>query len=129
MAKTPEQEDLNTSLIAVSGLIGAVVVFFSIVALQAWYYRVEKEEMYRKVVAPAAEELASVTAEQQGQLNSYRLIDSQKQIVAIPIDRAMTLVEQDLAAGKDPLPIPASQPTPTSPPVPTSRPVSTSHGH
>ncbi|HVP13340.1 MAG TPA: hypothetical protein VMV94_19355 [Phycisphaerae bacterium] len=116
MEKTPEQEDLNTSLIAVSGLIGAVIVFFGIVALQAWYYHAEKEEMYRKVIAPAAEELAAVTAEQQGQLNSYRLIDSQKQIVAIPIDRAMAIVVQDLAAGKTPLPIPVSQPAATSRP-------------
>jgi len=53
MAKAPEQEDLNTSLIAVSGLIGAIVVFVGIVALQAWYYHAEKDELYRKIVAPA----------------------------------------------------------------------------
>jgi hypothetical protein len=116
MEKTPEQEDLNTSLIAVSGLIGAVVVFFGIVALQAWYYNVEKEEMYRKVVAPAAEELAGATAQQLGQLNSYRMIDNAKQIVAIPIDRAMAFVVQDLAANKNPLPVPASRPATTSKP-------------
>jgi len=57
-----------------------------------------------------------VTAEQQGQLNSYRLIDQSKQIVAIPIDRAMGIVVQDLAAGKNPLPVPASQPATSSRP-------------
>lgn len=127
MNKTPEQEDLNTSLIAVSGVIGAVVVFVMIVGLQAWYYNVEKEEMYKKVVAPAAEELSSVTAEQQGQLNSYRMIDSRKKIVAIPIDRAMEIVVQDLAAGKNPVSVPSSQPTTAATSQPasgTSRPAS-----
>ena len=123
MTRTPEQEDLNTSMIAVAGLIGAVIVVFGIVALQAWYYNVEKEEIYRKVVAPVAEELAAVTAEHQGQLNSYRVIDSRKPIVAIPIDRAMAIVTQDLSAGRNPLPIAASQPVITSPPAATSRPI------
>jgi hypothetical protein len=120
MTKSAEQEDLNTPLIAVAGLVGAVIVFVGIVALQAWYYNVEKEEMYRKIVAPAIQELAGVTAEHQGQLNSYRLIDSSKQIVAIPIDRAMAIVTQNLAAGKNPLPVATSQPTVTNPPGRTS---------
>jgi hypothetical protein len=120
MAKTPEQEDLNTSMIAIAGVIGAVIIFLMIVALQAWYYNVETAEMYRKVVAPAADELSSVTAEQQGQLNSYRMIDSQKRIVAIPIDRAMGIVVRDLTEGRNPLPVPSSQPTTAATSQPTS---------
>src|SRR5512140_1204725 len=116
MDPTPEQEDLNTSMIAVAGVIGAVVVFIGIVALQAWYYTVEKGEVYRKVVAPAAEELAGVTAEQQGQLNSYRLIDPRTQVAAIPIDRAMSMVVEDLRAGRNPLPVPPAPPAPASQP-------------
>ena len=126
MDPTPEQEDLNTPMIAVAGVIGAVVVFLGIVALQAWYYNVEKEEVYRKVVAPAAEELSSVTAEQQGQLNSYRVIDGRRQVAAIPIDRAMGSVVQDLASGRNPLPVPPAPPAPASQPTTTTSPTSTS---
>jgi len=130
MTKTPEHEDLNTSLIAVAGVVGALVVFLMILALQAWYYNVEQAEMYRKAVAPAAEELSRLTTAQQAQLNSYRMIDPSREIVAIPIDRAMALVVRDLAAGRDPLPIPTSQPTtaPATQPVSAApRPEGTSH--
>lgn len=82
------------------GIVGAILVFVVIVALQALFYRVQNSEIQRKVLAQQPEELSRLVAEQQQRLNTYRWVDSAKGIAAIPIDRAMeiTVREMDRAA-------------------------------
>ena len=90
-------DDPNVSASAVIGIIGAILLFVVIVALQALFYSAEEAERARKVHGRAGEEAERLTAEQQEILNSYRWIDQQAGVVGIPIERAMELVAGEAA--------------------------------
>jgi hypothetical protein len=113
-----ERDDLNTPAIVTVGIVASVAVFAIIVALQAWFAQAQREEHQLKVVAPRFEELVGVVAEQQTQLHTYRWVDRQNGVVAIPIERAMELVARERqgaaaaahAAGPAPAAAPAAPP-------------------
>ena len=95
-------EDLDAPLIGVIGIISALVVFVIIVGLLAWFNHVRDDELQRKVISQPSEEISTLRAHQQSILNSYRVIDRDKGIVAIPIDLAMKLEARDLAVKSRP---------------------------
>ncbi|MFH0793119.1 MAG: hypothetical protein V2A74_03710, partial [bacterium] len=88
----------DAQLVAVIGIISALVLFVIVVGLLAWFNHVRSEELQRKVIAAPSEEIATLRAHQQSVLNSYRVVDRDKGIVAIPIDIAMELEVRDLAS-------------------------------
>ena len=90
-----ERREIDTPLTVVVGLVGAILVFVLVVALQALFQRVERGELERKVVAAPAQELEALRAEQLEALSEYRYVDRAKGIVAIPIERAMELEVRD----------------------------------
>lgn len=104
MSKTPtktEQTDgLYTPGIVVAGVVSAVLVFVVIVALQALYLSLTKDQQ-RQAAQNAIDLSESIMAEQQTKLNQYGWIDRRKDIVMIPIDRAIELTAEELAAGGD----------------------------
>ena len=81
----------------VTGIVGAILVFVVIVGMQATFYYVEQAELYDKVYSQPPEELTRLRATQQERLNSYRWIDEQNRVAAIPIDRATELVVEELS--------------------------------
>jgi hypothetical protein len=89
--------EVNTPLVALVGVVGALVVFVLIVAAEVLFYHLEDIETYQKVTSQSPEEISNLVAQQQVQLNSYRWVDQKKGIVSIPIDRAMELVVRDLS--------------------------------
>jgi hypothetical protein len=96
-----ESYEPKSGLVAVVGVVSAVVLVAVILVLQAIYYRAEqKENLAKAVMVPP--EAQAVRAEQLGQLQGYRVVDPQQGIVAIPIDRAMELVLQEARAGRKP---------------------------
>jgi hypothetical protein len=113
----------NTPMTVLVGIGFALLLFLTVVILEAYFYRAEENENAKKVVAVAPEELAQLRAQHENQLNSYRWVDEKKGIVAIPIERAMKLVVRDLAAGRPVIAAPPATPTPApkkgkSPPPP-----------
>jgi hypothetical protein len=82
----------NAPLTALVGIVFAILLFVVVVLLQAFFYRAEQQENVRKVVAVAPQELSQLRAQQEELLHSYKVIDLQKGVVAIPIDLAMKLV-------------------------------------
>jgi hypothetical protein len=99
---TATKDDLNTPLIVVIGVLFAILTFVLIVLLQAWFYQQQVKENLAKVVAPDPQELTAVMAQQQAELHSYRLIDGEQGIVAIPIERAMELIVQEASTSASP---------------------------
>jgi len=96
-----ESYEPKSGLVALVGVVSAVVLVAVILVLQAIYYRAEqKENLAKAVMVPP--EAQAVRAEQLGQLQGYRVVDPQQGIVAIPIDRAMELVLQEARAGRKP---------------------------
>lgn len=90
-------DDVNTPMIALIGILGAVLLFVLTVGLQAWIQGYQEGEHYRKVVEPPDQQLSELDSKQLQDINTYRVIDPKKGIYAIPIDRAMDLVVEDLA--------------------------------
>lgn len=91
----PEQDDPNAAMTVVVAVVGCVLVFVIVVALQAVFYEARDAEFDRKVVSVRPEQLRSLRSEHLEQLNSYRWVDREAGVVAIPIDRAMELMVQE----------------------------------
>ncbi len=72
------------------------MTFAVIVLLVVVYYGVEAGQLAEKNAEPPAE-ITNLVAKQQATLTSYRWVDRDKQIAAIPIRRAMELVVADLS--------------------------------
>ena len=91
-----QSDDINTPLVAVFGVISAVAVFAIIVAIQVLYFNYEQLETQRKVVDVPAAEANNLIAEQEARLNQMGWLDRANGRIAIPIDRAMKSVTEEL---------------------------------
>jgi hypothetical protein len=94
-AAAPEERDPRSATTLIVGAVAVILLAVAIVLLQVLFYRTSEAERWRKVVSQQPEELRQVQAEQLDRLNSYRWIDEQNGVVAIPIDRAMELVVKE----------------------------------
>ncbi len=97
-------DDIKTQNVAIVGLIGAIVTFAIIVFLTALYRGAQQRQEVIKDIDQAPVEYQDLVASQQALLNNYRWIKEvqqdgkTRQVYAVPIERAMTLVEEELAA-------------------------------
>ena len=89
MATGDTNGDPRTSTTVLVGIVGAIIVFLMIVGLQTLFYRAEQAETVSKVYQTDPQALTRLRADQFEQLHSYRWIDQQKGVAAIPIDRAI----------------------------------------
>ncbi len=77
------------------------LLFIAIVLGVVQYYDIFREDMIQeRVLGPDSRELQSLLARQNQELKSYEVLDKEKGVVRIPIERAMELVAADAAAGK-----------------------------
>jgi hypothetical protein len=90
------KQDANVSRIVVVGSICSVLLVVLLVGLQAWYYGEQAREREEKVVEATDWKLSSIRMDQLETIHSYRWVDQKNGRVAIPIDRAMELVLEDL---------------------------------
>ncbi|HUU82641.1 MAG TPA: hypothetical protein VM243_03960 [Phycisphaerae bacterium] len=88
--------DPNTPATVLVGVVGAILTFVVIVALQALFYNVESQTVSR-VNQGDPRRLSRRRAEQLEAINSYGWVDRQEGTVTVPIDRAMELVLDELA--------------------------------
>jgi len=93
--RTEEGADPHGAWTAVLGLIMSAVILVSVVALQSLFYKVERDEIQRKVGDARNDELTRSQAEQLTNLSSYRWVDEAAGQAAIPIEQAMELVVRD----------------------------------
>lgn len=94
--RTEEGADPSGAWTGVIGITGAVLTLGIIVGLQALYNHVEKDEMQRKVYDAVSDQLTRARADQLATINSYKWIDAEKGIAAIPIEVAMDKVVAEL---------------------------------
>jgi hypothetical protein len=81
----------------VVGLLAVILTVDVVVGLQALYYwQLNRTETAEELFQPP-KKLSSLQYAQQTQLSDYRVIDAKKEIVAIPINRAMDLVVAELS--------------------------------
>ena len=91
-------DDVNTPVIAAIGLVAILLLVAFVLFLQVVYYQADAQQE-EKAIAQQPVELIDLKTQQQARLASYAWVDAKKGTVAIPIDRAMTLVLADLTRG------------------------------
>ncbi len=90
--------DLNTPMIALVGFLGMLLTFIVIVALQVLYYTTANRRDDQKIVNVPTTSSNSALAEQEVKLTRYGWINRDEKQVAVPIERAMQLVVDELSA-------------------------------
>src|SRR3954452_3379564 len=98
------KEDVNSELIITIGAISGFLLIVLAIGLQAWFMSEEDAELTSKSANAVNYQLADLRNEQQGKISTYRWVDRDKQIVAIPVEEA----EKMLIASNGKLP--ATQP-------------------
>jgi hypothetical protein len=93
-------DDPNAKAVAFVGSLGVLIVIMVVVLLQAFFYRAEQQENERKALVASPGELRALQAQQRDQLATYRIVDREKGLVAIPIQEAMRLTRLELAAAQ-----------------------------
>ncbi|MBC8367667.1 hypothetical protein H8E52_09685 [bacterium] len=75
------------------GIVGIILVILTILVAQAYFFRMEKEELDRKNLPGMGEEAAFLRAAQEGQLEGYA--PGENGMVKVPIEQAMNLVVEE----------------------------------
>lgn len=84
----------KTSALMLLFVIGAILLIVVIIGLQAFFMRELRHEENIKFSENPNRELTQLQQGQLDRINSYRWVDREKQIVAIPINEAMKLLVQ-----------------------------------
>jgi len=91
----PAYDDLDTPMIALVGVVSALLTFICIFGLQAAYLQYSVELENSKVMNVRLENVERVQNAQTSKLNAdYAWIDKGTEKVQMPIDRAMKVVEE-----------------------------------
>lgn len=93
-------DDPNAGALAFVGALGTVVLVLVVLLLQAVFYRAQQAENERKALVSSPAELRALQTAQREQLASYRWVDREKGIAAIPIEEAMRLEAERLEAAR-----------------------------
>ena len=94
-----DHDDPKTSITVIAGLVGTILTVVTVVFLQAFYYKVADSEFQAKVEDRSVAANIDKRADQTAQLNRL-IIDEKTGRGQIPIDRAMEIVADDLARGR-----------------------------
>ena len=85
-------EDTNSPLILVIGAVSGFLVIVIVIGLQAWFLSEEQTELSQVYSEAENYQLQELREEQERNLSTYRWIDREKQIVAVPVDEAMKML-------------------------------------
>jgi len=98
------KEDVDSQLIITIGAVSGFLLIVLAIGLQAWFASEEDTEFAAKSATSKNYQLAELHDQQQANITTYRWIDRDKQVVAIPIEEAERMLIQN--NGK----LPATQP-------------------
>ena len=109
--------DLHDGSIALTGVVGVVLVFAAIVAIQVVFYWTWERFHQDRFVQAGVGERTDLYAQQQAALRQYRWVDPERGIVAIPVAAAQQRLVTQLSAGEGRFELPFLDP-PLAPPLP-----------
>lgn len=92
------KEDLDIGKITLIGLVSVLLLVAIVLFLQVLYYGFKQDQLASPRYTQVPAEMAKYVADQQGRLASYEVVDRERSVVTMPIERAMQLVVADLAA-------------------------------
>jgi beta-lactamase regulating signal transducer with metallopeptidase domain len=94
-------DDLNTSAITVAGILSVIIFIVVVLGVQAVFYSYNRYEFESKVLRKEPVKSVAILDAQRKELGEYKRIQVQdKTRIAIPIDKAIEIVTQELTNGK-----------------------------
>lgn len=89
-----EKKDVNIPLIVIIAVISIFILVILIVLLNDFFIIQKEDIVYKTVLSQTSQELIELRKVEFERLNQYKIIDAQKGIYQIPIDRAMQLISE-----------------------------------
>lgn len=90
-----EGRDVNVSRVAVIGLVFIILLVVSVVIVDQIFILSSEKEIEDVVLKPQSAALRELRAREDEVLKSYKILDPQKRIYQIPIDRAMQVLADE----------------------------------
>jgi len=90
-----EKRDVNTRVIVLVSIISIVFVAVVLVILNDYYTFSKEKALYERVYNVESNQLREIRAAEQQKLNNYEVLDAEKGVYRIPLERAMELYVQE----------------------------------
>ena len=90
-----EKRDVNIGKILAYAAGGIIILVILIIFLIDFFISVREENIYEAVLKPESAPLRELRARETEELTTYRIVDADKGIYQIPIDRAMELLADE----------------------------------
>jgi stringent starvation protein B len=95
-----DHSEVQPGLIVAFAIGSVFFLVLTIVAVEVYFNKVWDEAVYEKVLAPPSEQLKALHYREDWYLTHYMYADKKSGVVRIPLDRAMSLYEQEASQGK-----------------------------
>ena len=92
-----EKKDVNLKMIIAVGLASVAVLIIIFIVLSDYFTVMETNAVYETQLKPESVTLKELRAEEDKILTTYKLIDAEKGVYRIPIERAMHLLVEEAA--------------------------------
>lgn len=92
----PPEDDPRASSALIVGMVGMILLLALVIGAIVLYQSAQRQQVTEKVYAPRIHELAQIRSEQAANISTYRYVDRQQGLVAIPIDVAIELYVKEV---------------------------------
>jgi len=90
-----ETKDVNILKVVLSGIVGTLILVIMLLYLMDYFTAAKEEMVYEAVLRPESVPLRELHARETEELHSYAVLDQQKGVYRIPIERAMKLMADE----------------------------------
>ena len=90
--KEYETRDIPVKSVAIGGVVFMIIVGITLFLLYEYYIRVLDDTEYELKLSKRSKKLMELRKLEDESLNSYKIIDEEKQIYQIPIERSKELM-------------------------------------
>lgn len=90
-----EKRDVSLNKVILYGVLGIIVLVIALIFIMDYFTAVKEEIVYESVLKPESAALRELQARETEELNSYKLLDAEKKIYRIPIERAKKLLADE----------------------------------
>ena len=87
-----EKKDINLLKVSVVTTVTTLAILASLVFLDQYFILYTENLVYERKLAPESEQLRALQTSEAEVLNNYKVIDAEKNVYQIPINRAMALM-------------------------------------
>ncbi|UCD94465.1 MAG: hypothetical protein JSU69_12015 [Candidatus Zixiibacteriota bacterium] len=90
-----EKRDVSLIKVILYGVLGIIVLVIALIFIIDYFTAVKEDIVYESVLKPESAALSELQAREIEELNNYKLLDADKEIYRIPIERAKRLLADE----------------------------------